>query len=150
MCVDYDDLQKACPKNFYLLPQIDQLIDATSWRVMLIFMDVFSGYHQIAMKFEHIPKTAFIIYRAIYAYQMMTFGMINVGATYQQMMNMVFTNQTRKTVEVYLDDMIVKSMEVRNHPNDLEGCFPMIQEHNMQLNPTKYTFTSDRVNFWVI
>lgn len=90
VCIDYTDLNKACSKDFYPLPHIDQLIDATSRFGMLSFMDSFSGYHQISMCKEDISKMTFITHRAIYTYKKMTFGLLNVGATYQRMMNFVF------------------------------------------------------------
>lgn len=140
LCIDYTDLNKACPKDFYPLSNIDQLIDATSRYDMLSFMDAFSGYHQISMAKKDIPKTSFITHRAIYAYRKMTFGLLNAGATYQRMMNFVFRRQLGRSMEVYVDDMIVKSMSVRDHLDDLEDCFETIREHKLRLNPTKCTF----------
>ncbi|XP_074339728.1 uncharacterized protein LOC141677596 [Apium graveolens] len=93
MCVDYTNLNAACPKDSYPLPNIDQLIDATSGHTMLSFMDAFLGYNQVCMNPEDIAKTAFITHRAVYAFIMMPFGLINAGATYQKMMNTIFKSQ---------------------------------------------------------
>lgn len=81
MCVDYTDLNAACPKDSFPLPSIDQLINATSRHTMLSFMDAFFGYNQINMDLKDIAKTAFITHRAVYAYKMMPFGLINAGST---------------------------------------------------------------------
>lgn len=82
VCIDYIDLNKACPKDFYPLPHIDQLIDATSGYALLSFLDAFSGYNQISMYKEYISKTSFITHRTIYAYKKMPFGLVNARATY--------------------------------------------------------------------
>ena len=83
-------MNKACPKDFYPFPQIDRLVDDTSGYAMLSFLDVFSGYHQISMYPPNIEKIVFITEKGTYCYQMMPFGLKNVGATYQRMVNMVF------------------------------------------------------------
>lgn len=73
VCIDYTDLNKGCPDDFYLLSHIDQLIDATFEHALLIFLDAFSRYNQISMFKEGIPKTTFITHHAIYAYKKMSF-----------------------------------------------------------------------------
>ena len=84
MCVDYTDLNKHCPKDPFGLPRIDQVIDSTAGCVLLSFLDCYSGYHQIALKGEDQIKTAFITPYGAYAYKTMSFGLKNVGATYQR------------------------------------------------------------------
>lgn len=120
ICIDYTDLNKACPMDFYLLPHIDQLINATSGYTLLSFLDVFSGYNQISTCKEDILKTTFITHHAIYAYKKMTFGLINARTTYQPMMNKVFQKQIGHKMEVYIDDIIVKSAMVQDHLQNLE------------------------------
>lgn len=82
VCIDYTDLNKATPKDYYPLPTIDQLVDATVWNVLFSFLDAFSGYNQIRLAPEDQAKTAFITHRAVYAYQVLPMGFINAGATY--------------------------------------------------------------------
>lgn len=89
---------------------------------------------------EDIPKTAFITHRSVYAYKKMTFELINAGATYQRMMNHVFTKQLGKNMEVYVDDMIVKSMSVRGHLDNLDEYFQTVRHYDLKLNPTKCIF----------
>ncbi|KAK1363227.1 hypothetical protein POM88_038788 [Heracleum sosnowskyi] len=139
MCVNYTDLNKACPKDHYPLPNIDQLIDATSGHQVLSFLDAFSGYHQITMNVEDIPKTAFITPKGTYAYIKMPFGLKNAGATFQKMINKVFKEQIGRNVECYVDDMIVKSM-FKDHAEDLRECFETLRKNNMRINPSKCTF----------
>lgn len=83
---------------------------------------------------------AFITHRVTYAYKKMTFGLLNVGAIYQRMINYIFQRQLGRSMVVYVDDMIVKSLSIREHLSDLENCFQTIQDQNICLNPTKCTF----------
>ena len=110
MCVDFTDLNKAYPKDSFPLPRIDQLVDATSGHALLSFMDAYSGYNQIRMNAQDEPKIAFITDREIYCYQVIPFGLKNAGATYQRLVNQMFTDQLGKTMEVYVDDMLTKSV----------------------------------------
>ena len=83
MCVDFTDLNKACPRDSYPLPRIDQLVDSTAGHKLLSFMDSFFGYNQILMEEEDQEKTAFITSRGLFCYKAMPFGLKNVGAIYQ-------------------------------------------------------------------
>ncbi|KAK0599434.1 hypothetical protein LWI29_005254 [Acer saccharum] len=82
MCVDYTDLNRACPKDSFTLPKIDQLIDSTAGNKTLSFMDAFSGYNHITMHPSDQEKTSFITNQGLYCYKMMPFGLKNAGATY--------------------------------------------------------------------
>ena len=83
VCVDYTDLNDACPKDSFPLPRIDQIVDASVGHGMLSFLDAFSGYHQIPMHPPDAEKTSFITPHGIYYYNAMLFGLKNAGATYQ-------------------------------------------------------------------
>jgi hypothetical protein len=93
MCIDFTDLNKACPKDSFPLPRIDALVDSTVGHGLLSFMDTFSGYNQIRMHPADQEKTAFITDQGIYCYQVMPFGLKNVGATFQRLMNKMFREQ---------------------------------------------------------
>ncbi|XP_061364982.1 uncharacterized protein LOC133308378 [Gastrolobium bilobum] len=140
VCTDYTDLNKVCPKDTYPMPNIDQLVDNSSEFQMLSFMDAYSGYNQIPLHPEDQEKTAFIAEKANYCYNVMPFGLKNSGATYQRMMNQVFEDQLGKNVEVYIDDMIVKSINSAVHIEDLEQTFQKLRQHNICLNPAKCAF----------
>ena len=99
MCVDFTDLNDACPKDCYPLPRIDTLIDATTGHEMLSFMDGFSGYNQIKMHKEDIPKVSFITDFGVYCYLLMAFGLKNAGATYQRLVNKIFKHLIGRTME---------------------------------------------------
>ena len=123
MCVDYTDLNKACPKDHFPLPRIDQIVDSTSGCKILSFLDAYSGYHQIAMKESDQLATSFITTYGSYCYVTMPFGLKNAGATYQRCMQQCFTNQIdlldqpdqvdrpKPTIAVYVDDIVVKTAQ---------------------------------------
>jgi hypothetical protein len=90
VCVDFTDLNKACPKDPFPLPHIDVLVDSTAGHEMLTFLDAWSGYNQIKMDPADQEKTSFISERGIYCYNVMPFGLKNAGATYQRLVNKMF------------------------------------------------------------
>lgn len=108
MCVDFTDLNKACPKDFYPLPWIDALVDTTVGYQSLSFLDAFSGYHQIKMNPEDQIHTSFRVGEVIYCYKVMPFGLKNAGVTYQIMINKVLKNHIGRNIEVHVDDMVIK------------------------------------------
>ncbi|XP_013624816.1 PREDICTED: RNA-directed DNA polymerase homolog [Brassica oleracea var. oleracea] len=110
ICVDFTDLNKACPKDSYPLPHIDRFVESTVGNKLLTFMDSFSGYNKILMHPDDREKTAFITDRGTYCYKVMPFGLKNAGATYQRLVNRMFTDKLSDTMEVYIDDMLVKSL----------------------------------------
>ncbi|WKA00388.1 hypothetical protein VitviT2T_018743 [Vitis vinifera] len=109
VCVDFRDLNKASPKDDFPLPHIDMLVDNTASHSMLSFMDGFFGYSQILMAPEDMEKTSFITEWGNYCYRVMPFGLKNAGATYQRAATTLFHDMMHWDVEVYVDDMIVKS-----------------------------------------
>nr|KYP51987.1 Transposon Ty3-I Gag-Pol polyprotein [Cajanus cajan] len=140
MCTDFTDLNKACPKDSYPLPYIDCLVDGASGYELLSFMDAYSGYNQIRMHLADEDKTAFIADQANYCYKFMPFGLKNVGATYQRLMDKVLVNQLGRNVEAYVDDMVVKSTSVDRHLDDLQELFDTIGKYQLKLNPEKCSF----------
>ncbi|XP_024032036.1 uncharacterized protein LOC112094694 [Morus notabilis] len=126
--VDFSNLNKACPKDNFPLPSIDQLVDATAGHELLSFMDAYSIYNQIPMFHHDEEHTSFITDRGLYCYKVMPFGLKNAGATYQRLVNKMFTDQIGKTMEVYVDDMLVKSRRSNDHVEDLRGMFDVLQK----------------------
>ncbi|XP_059436758.1 uncharacterized protein LOC132169816 [Corylus avellana] len=140
MCVDFTDLNKACPKDSFTLPRIDALVDSTAGYGLLSFMDAFSGYNQIYMHPEDYEKTAFITDRDLYCYKVMPFGLKNAGATYQRLVNKMFRDQIGRNMKVYVDNMLVKSVLSRGHVLDLQETFATLKKYEMKLNPSKCAF----------
>ena len=90
VCVDFTDLNKVCPKDLFLMPRIDQLVDAMAGHPRMSFLDVFQGYHQIPLALEDQEKTAFGTPTGNYHYKVMPFGLKNARSTYQRMMTRMF------------------------------------------------------------
>jgi hypothetical protein len=105
MCINFMALNKHCLKDYFPLPQIDQIIDSTTGCKRLLFLDAYSGYNQIRLKVEDEDKTAFITPHGVYCYMMMPFGLKNVGDTYQRCMQACLKEQIGHNIEVYVDDM---------------------------------------------
>ncbi|KAI5341938.1 hypothetical protein L3X38_009813 [Prunus dulcis] len=140
MCVDYTNLNRACPKDSFPLPCIDQLVDATAGHALLSFMDAYLGYNQIFMHPEDQAHTSFITDRGLYCYKVMPFGLKNAGATYQRLVNHLFAPLIGNTMEVYVDDMLVKSRTADQHIPNLSAMFTILKQYKMRLNPTKCAF----------
>ena len=107
--MDYTNLNSACPKEEFVLPWIDQIIDSTSGSESLCFLDAYSGYNQIKMAEADEEKTAFITLFGAYCYTTMTFGLKNVGATYRRMMQECLASQIVRNAHVYIYDVVIKS-----------------------------------------
>ena len=140
MCVDFTDLNKVCPKDSFPLPKMDQLVNSTTGHKLLTFMEAFSGYNQIKMAEEDQEKTAFITSQGLYFYKVMPFGLKNARATYQRLVNKMFSKQIGRNMEVYVDDMLVKSKEELAHLDDLKEMFVTLKQYQMKLNPSKCVF----------
>jgi hypothetical protein len=140
MCVDYTCLNKACPKVPYPLPRIDQIVDSTAGCETLSFLYAYSGYHQIRMKESDQLATSFITPFGMYCYVTMPFGLKNAGATYQRCMNHVFGEHIGRTVEAYVDDIVVKTRKASDLLSDLEVTFRCLKAKGVKLNPEKCVF----------
>ena len=140
MSVDFMDLNRACLKDSYPLPRIDTLVDSTARRELISFMDAFSGYNQIKMNEDDQERTSFVTSQGLFCYKVMSFGLKNVGTTYQRLMNKMYAHQIGKNVQVYVDDMLVKSLRENDHLDDLQETFDTLRSYNMKLNPSKYVF----------
>ncbi|PKI64638.1 hypothetical protein CRG98_014976 [Punica granatum] len=140
VCVDYRDLNKASPKDNFPLPHIDVLVDNTVRHAQFSFMDGFSGYNQIMIAEEDKIKTTFTTMWGTFCYRVMPFGLKNAGATYQRAMVTLFHDMMHKEVEVYVDDMIVKSKEREDHLVNLKRLFDRLKEYKLWLNQAKCTF----------
>ena len=140
VCVDFMDLNKACLKDSFPMPRIDQLVDATAGYPRMSFLDAFQGYHQIPMALKDQEKTAFVMPTGNYHYKVMPFGLKNVGSTYQRMMTRMFEPQLGKSIKTCVNDMVVKSKVVSEHLGDLGSTFNILTKHMLRLNASKCTF----------
>jgi hypothetical protein len=139
MCVDYTSLNKACPKVPFPLPRIDQIVDSAVGCELLCFLDAYSGYHQIKMESDQLA-TSFITPFGMYCYVTMPFGLRNAGATYQRCMQHVFGDHIGRTVEAYIDDIVVKTRKADDLVSDLRIAFGCLRDNGVKLNPEKCVF----------
>ncbi|GKU87965.1 hypothetical protein SLEP1_g2288 [Rubroshorea leprosula] len=116
----------------YPMPNIDKLVKAASGNERLSLLDAYSGYHQVPMASEDEEKTSFYAGDEIYCYVMMPFGLKNAGATYQKMVTIVFRAQIGRNLEVYVDDIVVKSLKADDHLTDLEETFNNLRQNKMR------------------
>ena len=110
-------------------------------------MDAYSGYNQIKMHPADQEKTSFITSRGVYCYRVMPFGLKNVGATYQRLVNLMFQGQIGNTMEIYIDDMLVKSKRGEDHIGNPKMVFRTLQKFKLKLNPTKCIFSASAGKF---
>ena len=120
VCIDFTDLNKACLKDPFPMPRIDQLVDVIAGHPWMNFLNAFQGYHQIPLALEDQEKTTFVTTTGNYHYKVMSFGLKNAGSTYQRIMTRMFKPQLGKNIEIYVNDMVVKSMVVSEHLGDLD------------------------------
>ncbi|KAK1663161.1 hypothetical protein QYE76_051320 [Lolium multiflorum] len=140
MCIDYTSLNKHCPKDHFPLPRIDQIVDSTAGCDRLSFLDAYSGYNQIKLKKEDKELTTFITSHGVYCYNVMTFGLKNAGATYQRCMQASLGEQIGRNIEVYTDDVVVKTKNSATLIDDLRESFDNLDRHKIKLNPKKCFF----------
>ena len=140
ICIDFTNVNRVCPKDSFPLPRIDLIVDATASHELLSFMDAFSGYNQISMDPDDQEKTSFVTGQGTYYYRVMPFGLKNAKATYQRLVNRMFQKQIGASMEVYIDDMLVRSTTAELHIAHLFEAFHILREYNMKLNPAKYAF----------
>ena len=148
MCNDFMNLNRACPKDSFPLPRIDQLMDSTASHELLAFMDAFSSYNQILMNEEDQEKTTFVTSQGLYSYKVMSFSLKNAGATYQRLVNHMFSKQIGRNMEVYMDDMLLKSKKAQLHLDDLRETFDTLRKYQMRLNQVKCIFGVSSSKFW--
>jgi hypothetical protein len=139
MCIDFMALNKHYPKDYFPLPRIDQIIDSTAGCERLSFLDAYSGYNQIRLKVKDEDKTAFITPHGVYCYVTLPFGLKNVRATYQRCMQACLKEQIGRKIEVYVDDIVIKSTKADSLLDDLRETFAF-DRYNIKLNPKKYSF----------
>ena len=140
MCIDFMNPNCACPKDSFPLPRIDQVMDSTASHELLAFMDAFSGYNQIRMNEEDQEKTTFVTSQGLYSYKVMSFSLKNARATHQRLVNHMFSKQIGRNMEVYMDDMLLKSKKAQLHLDDLKETFDTLRKYQMRLNQAKCVF----------
>jgi hypothetical protein len=142
VCIDFRNLNRATPKDEYPMPIADVLINNASRNRIISFLDGNAGYNQIFMAEEDASKIAFICpdFICLFEWFVMTFDLKNAGATYQRAMNLIFHELLRNTVEVYIDDIVVKLAEFSSHIAYLRKAFDKMCWYGLKMNPRKCAF----------
>jgi hypothetical protein len=151
VCIDYRDINKACPKDNFPTPFVDQIVDDCAGSEIFSLMDGFSGYNQINIVREDQHKAAFICPWGTFAYWKLPFGLTNAGATFQCAMSYAF-HDIKHIVQPYLDDLPAHSMHRVDHPTHLRAIFVRYQFYCIHLNPHKCVFCveSDRLLGFIV
>nr|GEV81719.1 reverse transcriptase domain-containing protein [Tanacetum cinerariifolium] len=134
------DLNKACPQDCYPLPEIDWKVESLCGYPFKCFLDAYKDYHQILMAEQDKEKTSFHTSHGVYCYTKMPFGLKNVGVTYQRLVDQAFDKQIDPNLEIYVDDLVIKSHTETELLRDIEETFRTLRKINIKLNPKKYTF----------
>ncbi|KAK2389329.1 hypothetical protein QL285_062925 [Trifolium repens] len=142
VCIDFRDLNSATPKNEYVMPVAEMLVDSAAGFEFLSMLDGYSGYKQIFIAEEDVSKTAFRCPGALGTYEwvVMPFGLKNAGATYQRAMNSMFHDFIDTFMQVYIDDIIIKSSSEDSHLLYLRQSFERMRKHGLKMNPLKCAF----------
>ncbi|KAL0440333.1 UNVERIFIED_CONTAM: Transposon Ty3-G Gag-Pol polyprotein [Sesamum latifolium] len=146
MCIDFTNLNRACPKDSYPFLRIDALVESTVGSEIMRFLDAFQGYNQISLEPQDQEKISFVTEQGIFCYRVMPFGLKNAGATYQRLVNKVFKyrpDETWKCIRRYT----CKSQIKDNYIRDLQECFDVIRGLGMKLNPSNALLECEEKKF---
>lgn len=138
--MDFIDLNKACHKDHFPLPRIDQLVDSIAGCELFSFLDAYSGYHQISMAKEDKEKTTFITPFDVFCYTKMPFELISAGNMYQREIQGALGDLIGRNVVAYVNDVVVKTKTSDKLIDDLRETINNLRRHRLKLNPEKWTF----------
>jgi hypothetical protein len=147
LCVDYRPLNAVTIKNKCPLPCIDILFDQLQGAQVFYKIDLRSGYHQIKIRDEDIPKTAFSMRYGLYEYLVMSFGLMIAPAHFMYLMNSVFMPELDKFVMVFIDDMLIYSKSTEDHEEHLRVVLPRLWDHQLYAKFSKCEFWINEVSF---
>ncbi|GJW18995.1 reverse transcriptase domain-containing protein [Tanacetum coccineum] len=147
MCIDFKNINSACPKDYYPLLDIDGKIESVVGFRYKCFLDAYKGYHQVQMSQDDKEKTAFYTDQGTYCYTKMLFGLKNARATYQRLVDTAFQSQIGRNLEAYMDDMVIKSNDERVLIEDIAEIFDNLRRINMKMNPKKCSFGVEEGKF---
>jgi len=145
LCIEYRELNKITIKNKYPLPRIDDLFDQLQGVGVFSKIDIRLGYHQLRIKLEDIPKTAFRTRHGHYEFTVMSFSLTNTSAAFMDFMNKVFKPYLDKFVVVFIDNILIYSKDMAEHANHLRMVLQNLREHQLYGKLKKYKFWLEEV-----
>jgi hypothetical protein len=147
LCIDYRQLNKATIKNQYPLPRIDDLFDQMKGATVFSKIDLRSGYHQLRIKEDDIPKTAFKTRFGHYEFTVLPFGLTNAPGVFMSLMNGVFREYLDKFVQVFIDDILIYSRTTEEHDEHLRLVLQCLREHKLYGKLSKCSFYQSRIHY---
>ncbi|GKB67656.1 putative reverse transcriptase domain-containing protein, partial [Tanacetum coccineum] len=147
MCIDYWELNKLTVKNHYPLPIIDDLFDQLQGSSVYSKIDLRSDYHQLRVRDEDIPKTAFRTRYGHYEFQVMPFGLTNAPAVFMDLMNRVYKPYLDKFVIVFIDDILIYSRNEEEHANHIRIILELLKKEKLYAKFSKCDFWISIVQF---
>lgn len=147
LCVDYRQLNRVTIKNRYPLPRIDDLFDQLKEATVFSKIDLRSGYHQLRVREEDIPKTTFLTRYGLYEFVVMPFGLTNAPAVFMDLMNRVFNPFLDKFVVVFVDDILIYSKSREDHEKHLSIVLQTLRDNKLYAKFEKCDFWKDEVKF---
>ncbi|GJT12667.1 putative reverse transcriptase domain-containing protein [Tanacetum coccineum] len=147
MCIDYRELNKLTVKNRYPLPRIDDLFDQLQGSSIYSKIDLRSGYHQLRVREQDIPKTAFRTRYGHYEFQVMPFGLTNALAVFMDLMNRVCKPYLDKFIIVFIDDILIYSKDEKEHEEHLKVILELLKKEKLYAKFSKCEFWIPKVQF---
>jgi hypothetical protein len=147
LCIDYRQLNKATIKNQYPLPRIDDLFDQMKGATVFSKIDLRSGYHQLRIKEDDVPKTAFKTRFGHYEFTVLPFGLTNAPGVFMSLMNGVFREYLDKFVQVFIDGILIYSQTTEEHDEHLRLVLQCLREHKLYGKLSKCSFYQLKIHY---
>jgi hypothetical protein len=147
LCIDYCQLNKATIKNQYLLPRIDDLFDHMKGATVFSRINLRSGYHQLRIKEDDVPKTAFKMRFEHYKFTVLPFGLTNAPGVFMSLMNEVFREYLDKFIQVFIDDILIYSQTMEEHDEHLRLVLQCLRENELYGKLSKCSFYQSKIHY---